>query len=215
MKTKSLASTLLVICMLLSLSVPALAANSFTDVPDTHWGYTAIERAAEQGLVNGTGNNKYTPDATMAKTEWLTMICNLMYKDTVARYNANNTYANWYDVSVEVGKSFLSSHMDTKPFQDTFGAPTLRATRYVMAATIYAIAKSEGWDSNITQAQIDSAKSNIADWDSVPEAYRQSVAYCYAAKFITGVDSKGTFDGSGTMTRAAAAVVLCRLLDAK
>ena len=54
------------------------------------------------------------------------------------------------------------------------------------------------------------AKASIADWDSIPEAYGEAVAQCYAFGALTGM-SDGSFSGSGPMTRAQACVVIQRL----
>lgn len=209
---KRILTLALTLCMVLAMTISASAAT-FNDVSDSHWASDYINKAASEKLVNGVGNGNFNPDTTLTKAEWLTMICNLMYSDTVARYNQTNTYEHWYDVYVEVSKSYLTSHMDTKPQLDTFGAPSLQCTRYVMAAVIHSLAKSEGWADSISTTDISNAKSNIADWSTIPAAYQEPVAFCYAAGFINGIDSAGTFSGSSAMTRAQASVVLCRLFD--
>ena len=50
--------------------------------------------------------------------------------------------------------------------------------------------------------------------DAVPaDTDRADVTALYQAGVLTGVDDQGTFDGSGTLTRAQFAVILARLLD--
>ncbi|MBM7622942.1 S-layer homology domain-containing protein [Sporohalobacter salinus] len=57
---------LLTVTMILTIAVPALAANPFTDVPAGHWAYDAISQVAEMGIMKGTpqgefnGNKKLT-----------------------------------------------------------------------------------------------------------------------------------------------------------
>ena len=42
---------------------------------------------------------------------------------------------------------------------------------------------------------------------------RGPIIKCYALGILAGADSKGTFNGEADMTRAQAAVTLCRLAD--
>ena len=54
----------------------ALAANtSFSDVPSNHWAYSYVTRAAQEGLVNGMGDNTLAPqgNATRAQAAALLM----------------------------------------------------------------------------------------------------------------------------------------------
>lgn len=57
------------------------------------------------------------------------------------------------------------------------------------------------------------SESAIPDWYSIGEGYREGVRFSYSMGFIGGVDSKGTFNPNGTLTRAQAATVVYRLLE--
>lgn len=46
-----------------------------------------------------------------------------------------------------------------------------------------------------------------------PVNYREALTAVVGAGMITGVDSKGTFNGNGLMTRGQAAVVMCRMFE--
>ena len=80
--------------------------------------------------------------------------------------------------------------------------------RYDMAQLMYNVLKAEG----ITTSSL-SDTSKVADWASVPSIYRDAVSVCYNMGMLTGVDNKGTFNGTGVMDRAQAAVVMDRLLE--
>ncbi len=53
----------------------------------------------------------------------------------------------------------------------------------------------------------------IPDYDAIHEYYRQYVLQAYSMGFLAGVDSIGTFQPGGQLTRAQAATVIYRLLD--
>ena len=94
---------------------------------------------------------------------------------------------------------------------------TSSVNRYDMAQVIYNIYLSQKDYQLKDMPAVNTAgiANHIADYQKVPSNYRTAVEFCYAAGFITGTDSAGTFAGEAAMTRAQAAVVLCRLLDAK
>ena len=61
------------LCVLLMLawvlsSAPALAAEapSFSDVPEDYWARESIERAAREGVVQGTGGGLFSPERPLS-----------------------------------------------------------------------------------------------------------------------------------------------------
>ena len=64
--------------LLRAIGEPETAPNSsiqtFSDVPKTHWGYGAAERAASEGIINGVGDGQFAPDKAVAATEFATMV---------------------------------------------------------------------------------------------------------------------------------------------
>ena len=57
------------------MAVPAFAAApTFSDVPASHWAYTAIEKAAGAKMVGGIGNGKYSPTGTVTGGQLLAML---------------------------------------------------------------------------------------------------------------------------------------------
>jgi len=195
--------------------VTALAA-SFTDVPESHWSYAAIEKAATNGLVNGTGNSQYTPEKSVSNAEWCQMLVNLFPSDDM---NISPNVAWWYnavrychEMSWLENTTLRSKYLETAYLYSDADA-NRAISRFDMAQVIYNIATQE----MMFTLTVDTIgiNSKIGDYYKVPSEYRIAVEYCYAAGFITGVDQQGTFNGTGIMSRAQAATVLCRLLDAK
>lgn len=185
--------------------------STFTDVPATHWAYSYVEKASNNELVSGVGNNKYNPDRTVSNAEWATMVVNLFYKNDTGR---SGNY--WWSANMDIAgsqRNILSGTTVAANGTSSWDANKVQSgiNRYDMASVIYNIAKEQGW--SIPDSS--NASSQIGDWSSIPSNYREAVAYCFSAGFVTGVDNSGTFSGTSTMTRAQAATVLCRLLDAK
>ncbi len=49
-------------------------SQTFSDVPDTHWGFNVAAEASRRGIVNGVGNDLFVPDKTVKATEFTTML---------------------------------------------------------------------------------------------------------------------------------------------
>lgn len=226
MKIKKRIISLALAAAVLAMPVPAFAASStFTDVPDTHWAYAYVERAAAEGYVTGIGDNKYNPGGAVTYAEFGAMVLRA-FKDMEKFMDAyhswcemtGNSTKNWYDPYM--WGALHNFYLDgTKAYTDAhFVEPEIAVTpidRYDMAQIMYNILMDGGVESKggtrPTDAEISAAKSKIADWSSVPSNYQNAVAACYAAGFLSGVDSQGTFSGTSLMDRAQAATVLCRV----
>ncbi len=48
--------------------------QTFTDVPQSHWGYGAAQKAYSLGIVNGVGDDKFAPEKTVTAEEFCTML---------------------------------------------------------------------------------------------------------------------------------------------
>jgi len=53
--------------MVFTVTLPALAANPFTDVPLGHWAYDAIAKVAELGIMEGTPQGDFNGQAPMTR----------------------------------------------------------------------------------------------------------------------------------------------------
>lgn len=214
---KKLLSLLLSLVLALSLSATAFAAGpAFSDVPQNHWAYQYVERAADKGWVTGVGNGKFNPDGKVTGAEWYTMVARAFYGEQIPnRADAGKWYSNeWYGPYMQVGIN--------NGFDDYFAADITKAvaerplTRTEMACVVMQVVSQLNDDVYVQSSGIFYKTADIIpDLNTIPEgsgAYT-AVVHSYAMGIITGVDSKGTFNGNGVMTRAQAAVVLGRMAD--
>ena len=95
MKRKLLCAALsLALC--LGLSLPAWAAGpTFPDVPADHWAYASIEKMAEEGVMNGTGNGRFDPTGTVTNGEFFTMLVRAFYPNSLARAEQEFGSGEW------------------------------------------------------------------------------------------------------------------------
>lgn len=194
---KRIFTLFLALALALSLAMPALAAPvTFTDI-DGHWASAAITRMAELGVVNGKGGGKFDPEGNVTYAEFTKMVVAQFYKDKLGETKGANP---WYTPYIDVANA---AGILTGVALDA----TAAINRYDMAQVMFNVMKDKGM---ATDKLEDTSK--IGDWSSIPEGYQEAVSVCYNAKMLKGIS--GNFAGANNMTRAQAAEVLTRLIDA-
>lgn len=196
-KKRFLAGAMSIALAVTMFSTTAFAASvKFTDVPDSHWASSSITEMADKGIMSGIGNNLFAPSNTLTGAEFVTMIVRHFYEDKLGAG----------------GEKWYSEFMAVAEKEGILAGTSITAedviNRYDMAQLMYNVLKAEG----ITTSSL-SDTSKVADWSAVPSTYRDAVSVCYNMGMLTGVDNKGTFNGTGVMDRAQAAVVMDRLLE--
>lgn len=229
---KKLLSALLALTAGLCLTVPALAAEApaFSDVPEDHWAYSYVQRAALAGVVNGTSGGQFSPDKPLTLAEFTAMVLRGVYGEEPEHTGAGQWYSAYTTAAdalglyegTDVAERFAGSgEADYDAFLHS--GIDWEATRYTMAVMMYRAAVSGSAGLPYTEEEIQSARDwaergaevAIGDWVLIPAQYRESVTFCFRCGLLEGMDSLGSFNGEDTVTRAQAAAVLCRVLDAK
>lgn len=205
---RKIVSAALACALAASLSVPALAADlTFSDVPSNHWAAQPIIEMTEQGLFSGTttpvnGVGTFAPDATMTRGAFLTVLTRWLFGDELDAMSAVPGAPWWknnYTLALQNGL-LKDKELD--------GDLDKAMSRQEMAVVLARAAQGLGLAPDTLVSE-----SAIPDWYSIGEGYREGVRFSYSMGFIGGVDSKGTFNPNGTLTRAQAATVVYRLLE--
>ena len=68
----------LLVCALMTVSVPAFGANPFSDVPVKHWAYDAVEQLSAKGILEGYPNGTFKGNRAMTRYEIATMVARMM-----------------------------------------------------------------------------------------------------------------------------------------
>lgn len=208
---KKVFALILSLTICLGTTAPALAVTSpFRDVPSSHWAYSYIQQAYDDEVMTGTyyhmasGIREFSPDSNLTLAELITVLTRAFYNDEVEAASATGA---WYAKNVAVAKAHgLLAGIDENSM-------TATATRYQMALIMTGVMEDKGAQMP-SSAELAATQATIPDWSSVPSQYRTAVATVYYLGIIVGVDSKGTFNGTGYVTRAATAVIYVRLRDA-
>lgn len=72
---KAISAALSILLLGAAAAVPSMAAEQvYTDVPADSWYYEAASYTAEKGLFSGTGNGQFSPDKTMTRGMFVTVL---------------------------------------------------------------------------------------------------------------------------------------------
>ncbi len=197
--SKRVLSLALALVLAVGLAVPAFAAGpSFTDVPESYWGYADIEAVAQAGYMNGTGNGEFSPEMKVSVAQFLTLLGRLVFPDV--KTEGNDWFGPYVSAAQEAGL-LTGSQVDT-------GNVEAEISRYDMAVILRAAAKKLGVAEKAAQS------SEVTDYLDIPTRYAEAVLAVYGMGLIKG-DDAGNFNGSNTMMRAEVATVIMRLAKAK
>ncbi len=199
MKKKKIVSLALALALALGLAVPSLAAGqTFSDVPESYWGYADIEAVAQAGYMNGTGNGAFSPEMKVSVAQFLTLLGRLVFPDV--KTEGSDWFGPYVSAAQEAGLLTGS--------QVNVNQPEAEISRYDMAVILRAAAKKLG------VAEKSAQSSEVTDYGLVPTMYADAVLAVYGMGLIRG-DQAGNFNGSNTMMRAEVATVIMRLAKAK
>ena len=80
----------------LMLGSVAAAPAVFKDVPREAWYYTAVTRAASEGLAEGMGDGTFGVGKTMGNAHFVTWVSKMFYKDEIDKYAKDHPSKYWW-----------------------------------------------------------------------------------------------------------------------
>lgn len=223
---RRLLAATLTLTMAILMNIPAFAADtgplsaclvsyadmplvtSFSDVPGNHTFCDAITWAAGQGIVGGYADGSFRPGNSVTKAQFCVMLSRAFYSDEIAKYaNPEGSKLAWfapnatalYYAKVLPGTSFEYQYIN-KTVMDQ------HISRYDMAQLMTNIMRAKGF----TAGGKSDVQAKIADYESIPDGYRDAVGTVYALGIIGGYGD-GSFKGDVTMNRGQAAAVIYRM----
>ena len=210
---KRLIVIILVVCLSLSMTIPAFGAASlsnfeayrtykdeFTDISPDAWYYDDVRGAYEYGIMNGKSAVTFDPSGHLTIAETIKIAACLhkgYYKGSIDFASGSPWYAPYVEYALSNGI------IDGK--YKNYGAA---ATRSDFAVIIYGALPDEA----ITPI------NRVAD-GAIPDVYEsysygRAVYTLYRAGVLTGSDSEGTFYPGRTLKRSEAAAIVMRMLNA-
>lgn len=161
----------------------------FTDVSANNWFYDGVKYAYENGLMNGTSSNAFSPNANTTRGMIVTILAR------VEGVNTNGT--PWY----AAGQKWA---MDNG-ISDGTNMPGV-ITREQLATILYRYAKQKGYDVSKS-----AALTAFSDADKVSGYAAEAMQWAVAEGLLQG--SNGKLDPQGSATRAQVATILMRFME--
>ncbi len=198
-------SLLLCLSLLTGLLVlPAAAASSFSDVPKGAWYAPYVQYAYENGLMNGTGNGEFSPEATTTRA----MVVTILYRisgspDTDVYQFGDVPQGKWYSDAI----SWAANNSIVNGTGNGNFSPNNPVTREQLVTILYRYAESKGYD---VSASAD--LSGYPDADQVQDYAQPAMAWAVAENIIQGMED-GTLKPAGNASRAQIATILMRFCE--
>lgn len=178
---------------------------SFTDVSTTAWYADAVTFLAARGVTSGTTANTFSPDATLTRGQFMTMLLRAysISPDPNPRDNfadAGNTYyTNYLATAKRMG---LASGIG-----DNLFAPDREITRQEMFTILYSVLEST---SNLPQGNSGKTLADFSDTAEIASWAKDAMTLLVGTGTVSG--SGGKLSPTSFTTRAEMAEVLYRLL---
>ena len=173
----------------------------FTDNNASNWYYPSVVSAYEYGLMDGIGNNLFSPNGniTIAQAIAIAVRINCIYFDGGIPEFETDVENTWYDAYVQSG--FRRNIIESS--YPNYNASARRAQfAEILSKSINPLDFEEiNW---IDDGAISDVPMN-AD-------YANAVYMLYRAGVLTG-DDAGNFNPNSTITRAEAAAIITRIVD--
>ena len=185
----------------MTLSVPG-SGYRFRDVKAEDWFFEAVDHLAAEGCIAGITENSFGPGLDMTRASFLTVLgrlagVELTHAQTPFVDVPTDSYCSGYVAwAVEKG---ITGGVDATHF-----APAAPVNRAQMVCFLYAYAKSEGMDVEVSDPA--AALAQFSDADTLPAWAVPAMAWAVQNGIISGMDGK--LVPAGIANRAQAAVVL-------
>lgn len=210
---KKLASAMII----LTLSATAVAfpaeAKTFSDVPQSHWAYSVIDEASDDGIMNAKAAGVFAPNATLTRAEYATMLYNLAPESDVMKLVHGSTADNGlYDVD---GNAWYADTVSWAVARGVFKnndgsfSPNRTITREEMAVATYEFLHKY-CDGKFV---LDSIYKGFTDDAAFSSSANRDKVYILVNNGVIAGKSDGSFDPQGSLTRAEAAAMAVRVAD--
>lgn len=197
MKAKRMAAVLLAAA--LTLPCWNLAAKAaFSDVPSNAWYAQDVAAAEKYGILQGTGNGRFSPDGNLTLAQAITMAARTYaYErgETIPKTGGSTWYSDFLQYASDKGICAIGE----------FGAAYDKFCNRLTMAKLFARVVPE---STATQRN---DVTTLPDVQSASE--NQAVFTLYQLGILTGSDKYGTFHPYQYIKRSETAAILNRVLD--
>lgn len=175
----------------------------YSDVYKSDWYYKSVQEASVLGLLKGVGNGMYAPSRKVTVSELAQIIMRLL--------GENSDYVGYDDGNVEGDRSYWAFEAVACALANGYvkDRGSVVSSNYSVPVTreeaVAALNRASGY---YVSAGV---SANIPDYSDISIEYQHDVVSAYSHGLIKGVDSSGTFNPKGYLTRAEIAQLVINL----
>ena len=178
----------------------------FSDVPETYWGYSAIQKLVALQVVNGTGNGTFEPEKSVTRAEFVTMLSRLS-GDAPGQGSArfrDVAQDAWYASAVAWA---VENGITTGTSETTF-APDAPISRQDIAVMLYRFLNARGISLNKG-----GTAGQFLDVNEISSYAAEAVEYVRRSGVVNGRPD-GSFAPLDSASRAETCSMLAGIADA-
>lgn len=199
----SLVFTLFLVLIYLHCSV-AFADEKFSDVSISDWYYDDVGYVSENGLMNGTGSDLFSPQDTTTRAMIVTILWRLDGEKTggISTFSDVNESAYYYDAV-----AWASSNQIVSGYSENLFGSDDPIKREQLATIMYRYAKYKNYD-----CSKNTRLNGYADFEQISSYAVSAFEWANAEGIITG-SSQDTMSPDGKALRCQVAAILRRFCE--
>lgn len=186
------------------ISADNLPASGFSDVAMSAWYAGAVCYMADRGLMSGTGNGKFSPDASLNRAMLVTILYRYAQKPPVEGSSSFTDVPDgqWYSDAV----AWAQQEGIVAGTSATTFSPLQPVTREQMATILFRYAALCELDTSARDSL-----QGFADTDAISDYALEAIQWCAAVGILSG--SGGVLKPKDSATRAQFASILMRYIE--
>lgn len=169
--------------------------NKFKDIPLGAWYTKNVAYLVAMGIIDGYSDDSFKPNGTVTIDQFIKLVISAL------GYNIEKGTEYW-------AQPYIDKAIDLKIINDNeFINYRRQITRGEIAMIVARIIGNTS-----TSQDFEKYKSEIADFESIPDIYKEQVLLSYSKGIISGYPDK-TFRYNETASRAGATSIIVRIID--
>lgn len=197
---KNIKLILLLTLLLIISSISVVTAEELPDI-DGHWAEDFIRELVDLGAITGYPDGLYRPENKITRSEFASVLRGALELEEVEGETFSDTLGHWGEGRIEA--LVKEGVIDTDLYEENYSPDDYISREEIAMMTV-----------RMLGSEITATETPFLDEGAIGDGYNEYVAEAYEKEIITGYPDT-TFRPAGTASRAEAAVMVIRGLNAK
>src|SRR6056297_410780 len=197
---KNIKLILLLTLLLIISSISVVTAEELPDI-DGHWAEDFIRELVDLGAITGYPDGLYRPENKITRSEFASVLRGALELEEVEGETFSDTLGHWGEGRIEA--LVKEGVIDTDLYEENYSPDDYISREEIAMMTVRMLGSG-----------ITATETPFLDEGAIGDGYNEYVAEAYEKEIITGYPDT-TFRPAGTASRAEAAVMVIRGLNAK